>query len=114
MDETNTCPAPVDAETQAKRDLARKAAEYIKEHGWHQCDYGEPGGPVCLLGALNVVEMGRADPYNGEGPLTSAVGRELASHVLGRVSGLAGWNDRPGRTQQDVTGLLLKYARGDI
>lgn len=112
MDETSV---------EKRRELAAKAAAYIKQHGWVQGDYGETNGPVCAFGALNMADRGYADPGAGAGTrLVEAVGADLqkyleASKPPGRYHySLVDFNDAPWRNQSEVVDLFLRYARGEI
>jgi hypothetical protein len=83
------------------RELAGRAGDYINQHGWHQSEYENEHGSVCLLGAVYRVSF-RDEPR-----------RELKSHLHSALKDwTSGWNDDPGRTQADVVGVLYAVEEG--
>lgn len=89
-----------------------KAADIIEERGWYQgwfyniqkgCD-----GPVCLLGAVNVA-CGR-EPDVSNVADTDAVDKAVRRKLKRRVFA-ANWNDRDGRTKEQVVNMLRSLAQ---
>lgn len=62
----------------------------LREHGWMQCEYGEPGGPRCALGALGVGE-------DHVSLLAKAAARSLNTHLPRfhdiYIKNIGYWND---------------------
>src|SRR5205809_218053 len=96
-------------------EIFRKAAEYIREYGWQQEGIGVLGGPRCVLGALCVPTMGDLN-WNGDnyGTLSHEV-LEAASTLARRVGinvpngegwRVWHWNDKSGRTKEQVIATL--------
>lgn len=77
--------------TSATGDRLREAARLIRDKGWCQGVYRDDAGRHCAVGALCEA--------TGDG------GLDLARSYLWqriRTTSIADWNDRPGRTEQDV------------
>ncbi len=74
-----------------------KAADYIEKHGWCQHILMDSKGRVCILGALGKVCVGDMTKENNR--LREFVGPCVAS-----------WNNKPGRTVEEVTALLRNAA----
>ena len=77
----------------------RKAADYLRTHGWVQFDLGRDGGPRCLLGAFDSICAGREWP---------------AMCALFPLAGgsIVNWNNAPGRTLAEVLDRLESTALG--
>lgn len=90
-------------------------AKYLRQHGWRQGDYGGrkwtgSDCPACIWGAL----MTASDSYSPEVELYSTLNNAFNSlspdqYVLGPGS-LVIWNDKTGRTKEEVIALLEKAA----
>ena len=104
----------------AVADALDRAADHIESVGWwqgalydHEQAVSKPLSEcaVCALGALNVALHGT--PLFSMGlrsdELTAHDIAEYVERSLGGVE-LAGWNDDPGRTQDDVTTTLRRTA----
>lgn len=90
--------------SQIAADLAA-AAEYIEAHGWIQHRTGSPGGPVCAAGALRAVASAPAwEPQTVGQYERYSDSWGAASDYLGQS--LAGWNDNPTRTREEVVAAL--------
>lgn len=79
-------------------EVFEQAAAIIEDAGWCQGSYGyKRDEPHCIVGAISTAA------------LHTALGQEaigfLHSHGVN-----SGWNDRPGRTEDEVIDLLLKLA----
>lgn len=83
------------------RDVLREAAKVIEKYGWHQNDYGNESQGFCAIGALS-----KAGPL---ADIDTAI-RALQKHV--RRLSIADWNDKPGRTKEEVLKALRGAARG--
>lgn len=84
---------------QVKAD-AKKAADYIREHGWCQGTMRDEKGRVCAMGAT---EYCGAENW---GQLVDAAFR----NELGGKIGVVQFNDRPGRTVEEVLAVFDKIA----
>lgn len=78
--------------------VLRDAADLLERVGWCQ-GYLEDNGKVCMVGALRAAGMLRL----GRGPYRELVAR--VSQQIGHCSWLQ-WNDRPGRTKEEVIAKL--------
>lgn len=94
--------------TEQVRADAKKAADYIREHGWIQGRYFEKmpdefgifgSGACCVHGAI--INATNAD--NCGTPLAVAFGKEIdgVPHE---------WNDAPGRTKEEVLAVFDRIA----
>lgn len=81
------------------KELRTAAADYIESHGWIQGMWNTTDGAVCMVGALAQAVSGRA-PRKAA---TTELRRELC---LGEYTTLISWNDRPGRTKDEVLAAL--------
>lgn len=82
-------------------EVLRKAAEYLETHGWMQGDYGVPGGPSCLLGAMRKTTRATTPDYDiAYWAIRKSVGGRLPVE----------WNDQPGRTAEEVIAKLREVA----
>jgi hypothetical protein len=89
------------------RDL-RNAAGYLREHGWQQGSMGRKGGPMCLGGALWEC-VGRTRPI-GSFSAALGIGHPQEPILALDWGGVAYWNDRPGRTLDEVLDRLESAA----
>lgn len=87
--------------------LLLKAAAEIEKRGWCQEALVNGAGNVCILGALNVVDSGSATVSPDNAAQTEAYLRLIDS--IGCVSG---WNNRFGRTKDEVVAKLRAVALG--
>ena len=90
-------------------EVLRGAVTVLDERGWCQGDYGEIGGSVCALGAINFTIYHEAFPgeLGADGPLRWSAINALEKHLSTALScpayegeSVAKWNDRPGRTAE--------------
>jgi hypothetical protein len=107
----------------------RDAALYLIRHGWIQGDgYGDtpvptPTPPACVLGAIEAVTWGYASSaalnvYDEWDALAGRVAWLPAIQVLEdylitkstSYTGIADWNDTPGRTSAEVVAALRAAA----
>ena len=72
------------------------AADYIEQHGWCQGGWTD-GERVCALQAIRLQDSLYGS--NAQNKLRDFLGRDVAT-----------WNDRKGRTQQEVTATLRACA----
>lgn len=86
-------------------EILRKAADVIRERGWHQGDYEGPGGGVCAEGAINVVCNGTPNE-SGE---TAHKARVVLASFLNNI--INSWNDAPDRTVDEVIAALEEAAK---
>jgi hypothetical protein len=91
----------------------RAAAAVLRRDGWQQFDCGTVDGPKCALGALHYVASGGAGTQ-GDKISTAAYARaQLANNVVSKRVGVwfPIWNDRYGRTEQEVIATLEQIAK---
>lgn len=93
------------SEEQTKADLLA-AAELLERDGWCQGHFKNKVGQRCLRGAL--IAATANDGYINTKRLVEATEAIEAAHD-GRFYG-ATWNDRPGRTADEVIALLREAA----
>lgn len=104
-----TSEASQGASTLKTSELLRKAADEIRRRGWHQGDYGwsrmDPENcGVCSIGAIRAASSGTPwDPYFGGG-VFAPLKREIGTWDI------VGWNDKPGRTVEEVLDAFEKAA----
>lgn len=78
------------------------AADHLEAYGWIQREFGEPGGPACMEGAIRIVTRASTSPVAGDEAQTGlmwATWHTVRDHI-GRDPGT--WNDRDGRTADEV------------
>lgn len=95
------------------RSVFCKAANIIREVGWVQDTYRMDGGPVCIVGAINL-----ACGLNPEGVAETSLTEEekrrrwdLSDNAVRYLyvklnCGPISWNDMPGRKKEEVLALL--------
>jgi hypothetical protein len=93
------------------RQVLLRAVELLERDGWRQGNYGpihanERPGPRCLVGALFCARQQLGAPYDVVNEIYVTLW-----DTVGRQS-MISWNDRGGRTQQDVLDLLRSAAGG--
>jgi hypothetical protein len=83
-------------------DVLRAAADKIITDGWLQREIGDTHGhgPVCALGAVIATNVG----WHAEDRVLDAL-RQRTHGLL-----LSDWNNKPGRTKDEVIELLLTVA----
>ena len=87
--------------------LLLKAAAVIDEIGWCQNGYTKHGG-YCIYGALD-----HAAGFDvGEGATNQVVSQAAWRFIDAVKSSVAGWNDTPGRTKDEVVAKLRAVALG--
>lgn len=88
--------------TKEERQLAFRAAQLIEKYGWVQGHSGGPNEGYCILGALKAVQ---------EGTIGSVAW--VCAHICdvvydgGEVFSVVQWNEKRGRTKEDVIDLLV-------
>lgn len=88
-------------------EILEGAIEVLDEHGWQQGDYGDEENGFCVLGAMARSYVGaNYVPMYGE-PLRYLVG---ALDVV-QPWQVADWNDKPGRTKEEVIEALTLAAK---
>lgn len=81
--------------------LLLEAADRIEQHGWCQDTAMDYRGRMCVLGALSfAVDFSQAE-------YAAAVGKILRQTDAFEI---AGWNDAPGRTKDEVVAMLREAA----
>jgi hypothetical protein len=121
--------------------IYERALEILDRFGWQQGTYGQPGGRVCVSGALRqaascddemvvrvqmVPEWSAARRELARGLRARHAAWQLAAMRLSRMLGQGGggvidigdsllvqWNDTPGRTLEEVR-AALKQAAGEL
>lgn len=88
---------------QVKQD-ARKAAEYIRERGWCRYEFIAPDGRCCMVAAIDKA----TGKWWGSGLYQAAID-ETGTKTGGLGSG---YNDRPGRTKEEVLAVFDRIANG--
>jgi hypothetical protein len=104
-------------------DVLEDAADHIERHGWQQGAYGTAGAPTCLRGAVRAVQvglLGRAGCEQESDVLAyaaTAIGPDIGWTMVATGDPyvdavlIPSWNDRDGRTQQEVLDVLRKAAK---
>jgi hypothetical protein len=101
--------------------LLTRAAEILDERGWFQGWYIRDDGCVCAVGAVNLAaseadgnEALDLDAESEWDNISTSVrwARENALEALrGAVDGsIVEWNDKPGRTKDEVQAILRRAA----
>jgi hypothetical protein len=91
------------------RQVLREAAEVIKQRGWIQGRLRDKQGRVCAIGAISHV-------FDTDLALRcGAVGAEQNLRKYLSIDGgdeitIASWNDKPGRTKEEVVQAMLHVA----
>lgn len=84
------------AETFQSQRILRRAAVLIRQRGWAQNSFHAADGSLCILAAIAEAAAGMGRDY-----------RDAAQVVAERIGeSLPYWNDRPGRTAEDVLAVL--------
>lgn len=92
-------------------EICLRAAEVIRERGWHQKDYANEKGNVCLFAAINIASGSTAW---GPTSIGAAAVRRVKRHLKLRVcDSVAKWNDAPDRTLAEVIDALESAALED-
>lgn len=79
------------------RQVMREAAKIIQQRGWVQGIMEDPKGRVCMMGAILKTRN-----------IPSATGQAMV--ILDRGGGGSWFNDRPGRTKEEVIAKMLEIA----
>lgn len=99
--------------------LLRQAIEVLNEKGWAQGVTRTDLGAVDLWGAVLIAADVSPKELDGKtfpdsedlvAPVKTATVLGAQQVLQGLVSDIAGWNDQPGRTQDEVTALLRRAA----
>ena len=84
-------------------DVLDAAADYIRIHGWRKHDYGNDGGPRCVLGALKSVgDFGEWRHVTNQPPALALLER------IGKP--VEKWNDARRRTASEIIDALMSCA----
>lgn len=84
---------------QVKED-AKAAAEYMREHGWCQGTLQNEQGQCCANGAMD-----KAIPS-----VTRFIDVQNAFYRELGIKSVTDWNDKPGRTQEEVLAVFDRIA----
>lgn len=93
--------------TDEAKNVLNKALEVLERDGWCQGTAHDADGRHCALGAIQVATHSHVVinlPDGAAWRLRKAIGGPP-----GRIRGIAGWNDDPHRTYEDVV-LVFKKA----
>lgn len=85
-------------------ELAFETATYIESHGWTQGEYQDRHGRVCAMGALSRVLREAHEPGNRAYEALTAEATRTVGYSIPH------WNDRLGRTADDVIDMWLEVA----
>jgi hypothetical protein len=133
MQPTHNQPTEV---TTTPADTLRRAAAYIRQHGWHQGDMyalthrlsNDSTPPACAYGSIQMAVCGRPLAfYDGDDsrqvthPLRVLAGHHDRTYYLTHIGGpgsqdatsldmVTEWNDAPGRTAEEVITTLVAAA----
>jgi hypothetical protein len=95
---------PVLLKEEAWRAILLKAAGQIEKLGWMQGGFGDEVHGVCMVGAINLAVTGTPYIYNLQSD-------NAIHHLSMRLGGeVAHWNDKVGRTREEVLWALRKAA----
>jgi hypothetical protein len=94
--------------TEAWPQVLLDAADLIEHDGWTQNDWGDPWRGYCALGAVHFVGTGSAEEPDCATNLQRAAERHLANQI--ENLDITDWNDRAGRTKEEVIAALRKAA----
>lgn len=87
------------------------AANLIKAHGWVQGSVGRPGVGFDLVGAVEGAQLRKYGPHSASGwRLWTTTMAALTEYL--QTTMLVEWNDAPGRTANEVYGVLKEVAAG--
>lgn len=78
-----------------------KAADILRTGGWCQIHFNKRTGEHCMIGAIQ-------EAANYTQPATDIAHRAVLMHGYGMC-----WNDRKGRTKEEVIAALEKVARSE-
>lgn len=84
---------------------ARAAAVELEAHGWMQHDMGRPDGPKCAVAAVNFAMSGKCEAVTltpEEEVVRDYLLREMERVINIPFISVVTWNDREGRTQDEV------------
>jgi len=102
------------------REICLKAAQRLREVGWQQGDFGDKGGPHCMIGAcqwavgwydndIPAIIYPAHDAANDPAHDANDAAHNAASTAVYNVARslrAADWNDTPGRTVEEVIAVL--------
>jgi hypothetical protein len=86
----------------SSRILAR-AADIIRDRGWHQGDWTDSQGAVC---ALQAIRLAAGDDTDAAADAAAVLLDRIRNQFGDHASSVPGWNDRRERTEADVLYLL--------
>ena len=89
------------------REICLKAAVRLREVGWQQGGVGHSVGPHCMLGACRwAVGWYTGTATRCDVADADAAAFEATYAAAGGITGVAAWNDEPGRTVEEVIAAL--------
>jgi len=101
-------------------EVFRRAVEVLEAHGWTQGTYRSSSGCLCATGALAAALGGQIVEPDDDEQETLFADREherlwsdaclAAGEAVGVGRHIVDWNDRPGRTADEVKALFLRLA----
>lgn len=100
------------AKTKTAADILNRAADELERHGWIQGKYGTTRGAKCIMGAIAFAGVGKipTSPFFRWNLQTMAANKILETCTPPRWTAVA-WNDRAGRTKEQVIRLLRRAAK---
>lgn len=89
---------------------AQAVKQVLQEHGWCQGGYRDSHGRVCLLGAIFYMAVIEQIDEAEHDALVDAIRAKLRDRMEfmlpGMIVPISLWNDKPGRTVEEVYELL--------
>lgn len=85
-----------------------RAAKLIEQRGWTQGTYEDGDGCLCVLGAIVVAELGGRTPKDWEAATMDASAVYRLEDTVQRHANA--WNDKRGRTAEEVIDALIAAA----
>lgn len=91
-------------------EVLRRAADVLRERGWVQGTYVDGGGACCVRGAVNVVLYGAPVSIECCDEEVQAMSALAAVAGIPKHGSISLWNDRQGRTLDEVLTALERAA----
>lgn len=88
-------------------EVIREARNVLFERGWYQGDFVGPDGSVCAYGALVVAEGMEVRKSNADAGTCETDAADYFERAIPVLS-MFDWNDKPGRTLNEVMEALDK------
>ena len=95
----------------------RRAAEVLADRKWLQGGIGNSGSGMCAIGAINFAIIGNTRPSYSMDPRSTLVtnsinllGRWLKDVGVDENGDVPSWNDKNGRTKEEVILYMNKFA----